>query len=270
MTIRTPGRVPMSSVGSGRAAGRRRVGVALVVAAVWAVAAVRDVRGFWPDLLLGSVPFALALAALVGMLLSVRRPWRRPAVLAAPDGTRLRAEPGSGFSWFVAAEILILTVAAIPQVEPLMDRATAPAGPDRYVLTALPLVLALLAALLVVVLVAAVRDGRPRVDLTPAGVEVRQPFGRQFVPWAALSPGTPLRQSSGSELVLDVCRPETVRRSGLPWGTRRRPRLLLSWLWVHPWYLADVLRFYVDHPHERDGIGADAGRERLRGALAAG
>jgi hypothetical protein len=32
---------------------------------------------------------------------------------------------------------------------------------------------------------------------------------------------------------------------------------------VHAWFIADVIRFYVDHPERRDGIGTTTEYERL-------
>ncbi|RZU74691.1 hypothetical protein EV384_3167 [Micromonospora kangleipakensis] len=53
-------------------------------------------------------------------------------------------------------------------------------------------------------------------------------------------------------------------------GSTTAPRLTLTWLRVQPWFLADVLRWYVDHPAERAALGTPAGGERLRRALGVG
>ncbi|MFF5071386.1 hypothetical protein ACFY2R_09315 [Micromonospora olivasterospora] len=77
-------------------------------------------------------------------------------------------------------------------------------------------------------------------------------------------------QVSGNRLRLPLLRPELVRRSGLtgrgPWPF---PGLSveLGWVRMHPWFLADVLRYYVERPEERPGIGTADGYRRLRRTL---
>jgi hypothetical protein len=51
------------------------------------------------------------------------------------------------------------------------------------------------------------------------------------------------------------------------WGSRRRPAVPLG-LDVHPWFLADAIGWYVQHPQERPGIGTPEGYRRLQAALA--
>ncbi|MCX4385488.1 PH domain-containing protein [Micromonospora peucetia] len=243
---------------------------ALVIAVAWpAVVTTWEPRGFWAGLLLRSVPFGLALLAFGAAVLSTRGRWRRPAELTLTGGARLRVPPGPGFGWFVAGQVLVLASATVPVADfDWLDDPDAPPAPLRYALVLPPAVMLAVAALLIGVLVAAVFSGRPRVDLTPSGIEVREPFGRRTIPWVALCPGTPARQSTGDQLVLTVTRPELVERRGLLLGSRTAPRLVLAWLRVHPWFLADAIRYYVDHSDERDAIGEPEGYERLRRALA--
>lgn len=227
----------------------------------------------WPglDKAVGVAPSLLALVAFVPLGLSSLGPWRRPARLVGVGPGRLRVPPGQAFRWYAAGQVVLLTALATTEIDvDLLRDPGAPAGAGHYLLAAVPVVLAAVAGLLIVVFVAAVFDGRPRVDLTPSGVEVRDPFGRRTVPWEALAPGTPLGQSSGSELVLTVTRPELVQRRGFLRGSATAPRLTLTWLRVQPWFLADVLRWYVDHPAERAALGTPAGDERLRRALGVG
>ncbi|GAA4570639.1 hypothetical protein GCM10023176_29660 [Micromonospora coerulea] len=240
-------------------ADRVRVAAALVVAAAWAVAVIRGgIRGSWADGPLGTAPLTLGLSALVAMALTVGRPWRRPARLVLVRPGRLRVPAGSGFGWYVVAQVMILTGSAVPHldVDPLRD---VPA-----------VTLAALAALVIAVLVAAVFDGRPRVDLTSHGIEARDPTGRRTIPWAALAAGRPLRQPHGHKLVLTVVHPELVEHRGLVRGSATAPLLTLTWLRVQPWFLADALRWYVDHPAERVALGTPDGDERLRRALGVG
>ncbi|PWU53733.1 hypothetical protein DLE60_05475 [Micromonospora globispora] len=249
---------------AGATADRFRVTAALVLAAAAGALAVFTERapGSWLDLLLGPVPLLLALSAFVTAVLSARRPWRRPALLVWPEDGRLRVTPAPGFGWFVAGEILLLTGLTVPVVDGQMLHDPAASASYDF----LDVGLAVLAAVLIVVLAAAVFQGRPRIDLAPAGIEVREPLGRRTVPWTALAPGTPARQPSARKLVLTVARPELVHRRGL---VRRAPVLELTWLRVQPWFLTDVLRWYVDHPQERAALGTEAGNERLCRALGA-
>ncbi|MEU6076546.1 PH domain-containing protein [Micromonospora sp. NPDC047074] len=248
---------------------RLLVAAALAIAAAWTVTVTAwEPPGFWAGLLLRSVPFGLALLACAVSVWATGDPWRRPAELALPGGARLRVPPVSGFAWLVAGQVLVMVSAtsAVVRLE-WLDGPDAPPAPLRYA-ALLPLAgMVAVAALLIGALVAAVLAGSPRVDLTPHGIEVREPFGRRRIPWAALAPGTPARQESKNRLVLTVTRPELVERRGLPRGSRTAPRLALPWLRVHPWFLADAIRHHVDHPDERAHIGTPAGYERLHRAV---
>lgn len=268
-----PTQAPVVSVmpaPAGANADRLRVTAALVLAAAGVTATLaEDASHIWLHLLFGPGLLLLTLASvLVATVLAMRRPWGRPALLVRPGEGRLRAMAGPGFSWFVAGEILLLTGVAVPMVDREPLRGTgAPTGPSRYPLIAVSVGLTVLAAVVIVVLVAAVFNGRPRIDLTPAGIEIRETFGRRTVPWAALAPGTPARQPFPRKVVLTVTRPELVQRRGLVRGSAAAPVLDLAWLNVQPWFLADVLRWYVDHPQERAALGTEAGNERLCQAL---
>ncbi|MEU5726824.1 PH domain-containing protein [Micromonospora sp. NPDC047738] len=225
------------------------------------------------DLALGMASSLLALVILgrVG-LTGLRRPWRRPVRLVAVGPGLLRVPAAPAFGWLVAGLVLLLPVFDVPlagAVDLLRDP-EGPPGPLGYLLAAAPLLLAALWLLPVVLLVVAVFGDRPRVDLTPAGLEIREQFGRRRIPWEALAPGTPVRQRSGASLLLRVVRPELIEGRGLVWSPVAAPRLWLGWLPVHPWFLADVLRFYVDHTEERAAIGTTAGNDRLCRALSVG
>lgn len=257
--------VSVISAPAGANPGRLRVTAALVLAVACATANLAgDPSHTWLYFLFGPGVLLLALASvLVATVLAMRRPWGRPALLVRPGEGRLRAMAGPGFSWFVAGEILLLTGVTVPMVDgQLLHR---PAASTSY--DFLDVGLAVLAAVLIVVLAAAVFQGRPRIDLTPSGIEVREPLGRRTVPWTALAPGTPARQPFPRKVVLTVTRPELVQRRGLVRGSAAAPVLDLAWLNVQPWFLADVLRWYVDHPQERAALGTEAGNERLCQAL---
>ncbi|MEU5944952.1 PH domain-containing protein [Micromonospora sp. NPDC047465] len=266
-----PGPIASARARRGAVAGfpRLLVVAALLIAAAWTVAVTQwQPRGLWAGLLLHSVPFGLALPALVAAALSTRGPWRRPAELTLPGHARLRVPPGPGFGWFVAGQVLAITNATVTVADfEWLDAPDAPPAPLRYALVVPPAVMVAVAALIIAVFVAAVFGGWPRIDITPSAVEVREPFGRRTIPWAALRPGTPARQPTGDHLVLTVARPESVDRRGLLRGSATAPRLVLSWLRVHPWLLADVIRYYVDRPDERAAIGTPEGYDRLRRAV---
>lgn len=102
------------------------------------------------------------------------------------------------------------------------------------------------------------------VELRPDGVCQRDFTGSLMVPWEALAPGRPSRPAVGaSTLALTYAQPDLVRRRGiLPLG-RRRLRIDN----VHPWFIADTVRHYVDHPQHRAAIGEPAEYQRLWHAL---
>jgi hypothetical protein len=56
---------------------------------------------------------------------------------------------------------------------------------------------------------------------------------------------------------LAYARPELVRRRGVVPGRR------LGIDGVHAWFIADVIRHYVDHPQHRAAIGEQAEYQRL-------
>ena len=267
-----PTQAPVVSVirpPAGASADRLRVTAALVLSVAGATANLAgDASHTWLYFLFGPGVLLLALASvLVATVLAMRRPWGRPALLVRPGEGRLRAMAGPGFSWFVAGEILLLTGVTVPMVDEELRGPGTPTGPAPYPPVAVSVGLAVLAAVVIVVLVAAVFNGRPRIDLTPAGIEIRETFGRRTVPWDALAPGTPARQPFPRKVVLTVTRPDLVQRRGLVRGSAAAPVLDLAWLNVQPWFLADVLRWYVDHPQERGALGTEAGNERLCQAL---
>ncbi|MDI1464795.1 hypothetical protein QEZ54_27870 [Catellatospora sp. KI3] len=123
------------------------------------------------------------------------------------------------------------------------------------VLNAIQLVLLLLAATVLGVLLW--RDSALR--LRPEGILVRRAVGRPVrIAWAELSAGHP-RRPGLNDLMLPVTRRESP--------TLGQPRYLsLGWQ-THPWFLADAIRWYADHPEDRAGIGTQAEHDRLVAAL---
>ncbi|MEU5528318.1 hypothetical protein ABZ744_15365 [Micromonospora chersina] len=101
------------------------------------------------------------------------------------------------------------------------------------------------------------------VELRPDGVHQRDITGSLTVPWEALAPGRPSRPAArAATLALTCAQPDLVRRRGiLPLGRRLRIDN------VHPWFIADAIRYYVDHPQHRAAIGEPAEYQRLWHAL---
>jgi hypothetical protein len=103
------------------------------------------------------------------------------------------------------------------------------------------------------------------IELTPAGVCLSGPLFRRSVPWEALAPGGPPRpHMTADRLRLDVARPELVVQRGwaLGFGPRQRPVMALQ-VDVHPWFLADAIRWYAEHPADRGAIGTESEHQRL-------
>ncbi len=107
------------------------------------------------------------------------------------------------------------------------------------------------------------------VELTQAGIRIRTPSFRRMIPWAALAPGGPPRPAADADqLHLVVVRPELVTQRGWGIGTGPRERPVVSLqVDVHPWFVADAISWYVEHPEERAAIGTADGHDRLVAAL---
>lgn len=110
------------------------------------------------------------------------------------------------------------------------------------------------------------------LELTPNGITERASGFRRTIPWVALAPGGPLRPAGFPyRLDLAVLRPDLVSQRGwslgsLGHGSRQRPRLDIQ-LHVHPWFLADAIRWYAEHPEHRAGIGTPVEHARLLAAI---
>jgi hypothetical protein len=107
------------------------------------------------------------------------------------------------------------------------------------------------------------------IELTPAGVWWRGGPGRRLVPWESLEQGGPPRpRTDAKRLSLAVVRPELVLQRGwtIGLGNRQAPALPLQ-VDVHPWFLADAIRWYAEHPEDRAAIGTQAEHDRLVTAL---
>ncbi|MBB5869500.1 hypothetical protein F4553_002879 [Allocatelliglobosispora scoriae] len=86
------------------------------------------------------------------------------------------------------------------------------------------------------------RRGSQRLVLTPTGVRIPTAFGFRFAAWGELAPGGPLHPSSDRDPIL-------LRFHSRPLVLRFFSSL------VRPDFVADLLRFYVEHPAQRPVIG---------------
>lgn len=221
------------------------LGVALVLAVILAVG--RRLSP-WLDLILGSVAF---LATLLACSLAALA-WRRPqpaALLVKPEVRAFATEPSAS---------QISMAAGLTFLASLILGTRHPAGEGLFMV--LPFLL-----LVGVGLHLAAGWRGVAVELRPDGVYQRDFTGSLTVPWEALAPGRPSRPAvKAATLALTYAQPDLVRRRGiLPLGRRLRVDN------VHPWFIADTIRYYVDHPQHRAAIGEPAEYQRLWHALTA-
>jgi hypothetical protein len=114
----------------------------------------------------------------------------------------------------------------------------------------------------------------PSLALRRDGVTVHTGLGGWSAPWEAFVPEPPrppyarLPRSYDATLSLVVQRP-VVRAWGLTRLRRKigRPGMPLNLLDVHPWFLVDVIGYYVEHPERRGGIGTPEEYAHLLEAL---
>ncbi|MEH1016090.1 hypothetical protein V6U90_23635 [Micromonospora sp. CPCC 206060] len=246
--------------------------VAVAVGLGWLVVMAlvdRPVGREYPALI--AVPLSFFGLPVVALVAARRLLWRGPVALVVADGCyRIPASPGHGY--LVVGQVLFASAWAGSAVNQLADRIGA--WPDSLsgrlrlvdlgfgILDQLP---ALLLGVVVGLLVVLVLRGRPRVVLTPEVLTVVEIFHTRIIPWEALTVGRPRRPSTPYQLVLTVARPELVTRRGLRWGRPGNVWVSVQRLAVHPWFLADVVRYHVDQPAARAGIGTEAGyRDLLR------
>jgi hypothetical protein len=108
--------------------------------------------------------------------------------------------------------------------------------------------------------------------LTPEGILWRDELLHRFIPWPALALGGPSHpRPDEKDLRLVVARPELVTRPGfqlVAMGPIRYPHINLM-VDVRPDFLADAIRWYVEHPEDRAAIGTVAEHDRLVAVLTA-
>jgi hypothetical protein len=218
---------------------------------------------FWLDmaLRLGMVP--LLLTSAVAMVVRRRS---GPPRFDVREGVGFAVPASRSFDYFVVFEVVLCGLLA---GEAIRKWSTRPGLGGAFVVihytlaSLMSVVTVPLVGLVISVVVVALR-ARPRVELTPQAVRVREALGSRTVPWEALRPGLPV-PGGWLSVTLTVDRRDLVVRRGLVWG---RPRIEVAFVRVHPWVLADAIRYYVDHPDRRAAIGTHAEHDRLLADLA--
>jgi hypothetical protein len=247
------------------AASRLLIAGAVLVATVWifVVALVRP-GSFWLQTVLRLVPMLLALAALSAFAVSSRGFVRssEPPRFVVREGVAFVVPASRAFAYFVVGEVLMLGLLAGMAIFQWSNPAGGNAGfaVIDYAFTGGLSVLAVALGGLVAPMVVIALGGRPRVELTSRAMVLREPMGSRTIPWDALRPGLPAWVGGWQTLTLTVDRPELVVRSGLTWRSAQVP---MAYLRVSPSFLADAIRYYVDHPDRRDAVGLRAEHERL-------
>ncbi|MEV0719665.1 hypothetical protein [Asanoa sp. NPDC050611] len=220
---------------------------AAALGVVWGVAAIAfDIPVLVLDLLLHLGPTVAGVGALVALI-----GWRpagpasfelRGETFVAPTNRRRTIE--------TAAFVLVLT----SQAALAIDRLDGGGG-------LLDGLLSLLFGLLAAALLARALLVPTTVELRAEGLRVPGRLHRIEVPWAAIRPGTPWAprlRTQRLELFIGtsyLVRPPSERRSRLD--------VPIDVLDIHPWFLADAIRYYVAHPEHRASIGRPAELERL-------
>ncbi|MCW6005964.1 hypothetical protein K1W54_15460 [Micromonospora sp. CPCC 205371] len=250
---------------------RRGAAVGLGVGAlsfVWLRAANPEPDQWLPSLIVGLLPPVLVLVAAPPDLVPSRRrrPGRRASAPAAA-GPPFRAPPARRAVWWPAALLVMVSV----NFGTALSFTREPAGdpePEGLLAALDAAIMAILGSAAVVATglqLTAIWAGWPQVELTPEAVRVKAPFGYIAVPWQALRPGYPWRPSLRADtLALTIDQPHLIHRRGLIGASRAVPTF---WLDIHPWFLADAIRYYVAHPEHRAAIGTATEHDRLRQTL---
>jgi hypothetical protein len=263
--IRPAAPAPRRAVDRRGVASRSLIVVAVVVAAV-SIVAVLLIRpdSFWLDACLGLGSLTLALLAFSTSWLLGHVGVSQPTGFVVSPGVGFVVPANRAWGFAVAGQVLMWAHLTGQVIGRWRDRAgpDASLAADDTLAAAYPVLILLLTGLVAVTVVTTLR-GRPEVVLTPEALLVYGQFGRCRIPWVALRPGLPERGIGRRQLRLTLDRPELAVRQGLGWGRARRPRIPLYYVRVHPWFLADAIRYYVERPERRAAVGTPAEYERL-------
>jgi hypothetical protein len=232
----------------------------LVASIVWLVVVAR-VGGASPgfDVLLSLASLPIGLAMVAGYVIAAKA-MVGPAGFRVREGVAFVIPQSRNDAYLVSGQISIVAFLSGMQ---MMRSADTGRSVVAEVFSTVVLVLLVLLVPLAAATLAAAIQGRPSVLFTPRALIVLDSFGSRTIPWEALGPGTPQRPHPLLALKLTIVRPELVASRGLVMRNSSGTPLALSRLGVHPWFIADAIRFYVDHPDRRAAIGTSAEHERL-------
>jgi hypothetical protein len=240
---------------------RRAVAVGagvVALAAAWFEATYESDDGFW-------VGFAVRLSPSVAMILLAIMQFRRPSATVAfvvdPGDQVFRTRLAAMALWWPAVATVALTATFWSFAPTTWEPGSDPEWQLGVIEVAKTAFLGLASAAVMGVYLYGLWSGRPSVELNRDGVRVRAPLGYLAVPWDGLRPGYPLRPNRRAGILsLTVAQPNLARRRGIN-------ILPLYFLDIHPWFLADAIRYYVAHPEHRAAIGTAEEHDRLRHLL---
>jgi hypothetical protein len=232
---------------------RRLVVVALAFVVAWIVVALTQL--IRPSAIEGLFPVILSFAAIFcGVVVLGRKPFAEPIRFDVREGVAFVVPGNRAYGYQMCAQILMFGV-IMGQPVVFWDRSR---GFAHVVAVGMWVIGALLSVLIATAVLRVLRQ-RPILEFTPAALVVRDVLGTRTIPWEVLRPGFPTRSTGTLRLVID--RPALVRCTGLMW---RSTGIAVMYTRVHPWFLADAIRYYVEHPDRRAGIGTVAEYHRLR------
>jgi hypothetical protein len=238
------------------------VGV-VALAAAWFAATYESDRGLWFDLAVRLALSAVMLVALITVgILQLRRSSTTVAFVVDAGNHVFRTRPLPEAIWWPAISVIAFSASTWSWAPTTWEPGSDPDWQLGVIQVAGTAVLGLLTTVMLGLWLYPLWAGRPAVELTRDGVRVLAPLGYLAVRWEGLAPGYPLRPKQRADtLTLTVAQENLARRRGLV-------VLGLGWLDIHPWFLADAIRYYVAHPEHRAAIGTAEEHDRLRHLLA--
>jgi hypothetical protein len=244
---------------------RRAVVVGAVVVALsvaWFEATYESDDGVWVSFAVHLGPSVALLVAIILLMIVQFRRWSASVAFVVDAGNHVfRTRLAATALWWPAVLTVALTAIFWSFAPTTWEPGSDPEWQVGVVEVAMTAFLGLASAAVMGVSLYGLWSGRPSVELNRDGVRVRAPFGYLAVPWDGLRPGYPLRPSGWTgTLSLTVAQPNLARRRGIA-------VIPFYFLDIHPWFLADAIRYYVAHPEHRAAIGTDDEHDRLRHLL---
>jgi hypothetical protein len=239
------------------------VGAGVVaLAAGWAEATYEPDHGLWFGFGVRVAPSAVLLVAIINLaILQLRRSSTTVAFVVDAGNHVFRTRPVAAAIWWPAIIAIVFSANFGSFASTTGEPGSDPEWQLAVVEVAGTAFLGLLTTATMSIWLYSLWSGRPAVELTPVGVRVLAPLGSLAVPWEGLAPGYPLQPKRRADtLTLTVAQENLARRRGIA-------MLALGWLDIHPWFLADAIRYYVAHPEHRAAIGTAEEHDRLRHLL---